>query len=553
MSDSSKKNTFFGGAAILAVGVAITKVIGFVYKFPLMNVLANPAYADFTSAYHIYNFFLTISTAGLPVALSKTISEANVLGRKNQVQKVFRVAFAAFLTMGLVSFFCMSVLANVMATYVVGNPKAVYCVMALAPSVLCVCIMSSLRGYFQGHFDMVPTSFSQIVEAFFKMVVGLALAVYIASLNIQDPNIPDLGERLPAVGAIIGVSTGSAVALVYLSVVYFRRRRGALPGADTPGEGRDILRDLLLLAIPITLGSGANSLITLVDGKLVMSQLTDIYHTVHGLALEADGTGAALDAARAMKGIYDKCMSVYNLPFSMMIPLTACIIPAVSAALARRDRRTAQQVSESALRIGLLLAMPMGMGLCALGGPIMQLLARGIDVSIAGPLLSVLGVASVFVSLQLLCNSILQANGLVNLPILVVAIGGVVKIIVNYVLVGNPDIMINGAPVGTLVCFAIMCALDIFIIRRAIPSPPSFTRAIGKPLVASLLMALSAWGSYGLLTNYLKLGNTPATLAAILVGVIIYLILVLALRILSRRDLELMPRGDKIANFLHID
>ena len=284
-----------------------------------------------------------------------------------------------------------------------------------------------------------------------------------------------------------------------------------------------------------------------------MSQLTGIYHTVHGMALDADGTGPALDAARTQYGIYSKTMSIYNLPFSMMVPLTACIIPAVSAALARRDRKAAQQVSESALRIGLLLAMPMGMGLCALGGPIMQLLARGIDVSIAGPLLSVLGVASVFVSLQLLCNSILQANGLVNPPILVVAIGGVAKIAVNYVLVGNPDIMINGAPVGTLVCFAIMCALDIFIIRRAIPSPPSFTRAIGKPLVASLLMALSAWGSYGLLTNYLKLGNTPATLAAILVGVIIYLILVLALRILSRRDLELMPRGDKIANFLHID
>lgn len=554
MSDSSKKNTFFGGAAILAVGVAITKVIGAVYKIPLMNVLSDPAYADFNSAYNIYNFFLTISTAGLPVALSKTISEANALGRKNQVQKVFRVAFAAFLTMGLVSFFCMSVLANVMATYVVSNAKAVYCVMALAPSVLCVCIMSSLRGYFQGHFDMVPTSFSQIVEAFFKMVVGLGLAVFLASLNIQDPNVPDLGERLPAVGAIIGVSTGSAVALGYLSVVYFRRRRGALQGTDRPGENGTILRDLLLLAIPITLGSGANSLITLVDGKLVMSQLTGIYHTVHGMALDpVKGTGPALDAARAMKGIYDKCMSIYNLPFSMMIPLTACIIPAVSAALARRDRRAAQQVSESALRIGLLLAMPMGMGLCALGGPIMELLARGIDVSIAGPLLSVLGVASVFVSLQLLCNSILQANGLVNPPILVVAIGGVAKIAVNYVLVGNPDIMINGAPVGTLVCFAIMCVLDIFIIRRAIPSPPSFTRAIGKPLVASLLMALSAWGSYGLLTNYLKLGNTPATLAAILVGVIIYLILVLALRILSRRDLELMPRGDKIANFLHID
>ena len=269
-----------------------------------------------------------------------------------------------------------------------------------------------------------------------------------------------------------------------------------------------------------------------------------------GLTLAADGTGAALDAARSLYGIYSKTMSIYNLPFSMMVPLTACIIPAVSAALARRDRREAQKVSESALRVGLLLALPMGMGLCALGGPIMGLLFPRIDTAVAGPLLSTLGIASIFVALQLLCNSILQANGMVNLPIVAVVIGGLVKIAVNYTLVGNPAIRINGAPVGTLCCFLVVDILEMLIIRRAIPQPPSFLRALLKPLAAALVMAAAAWASYGLLNRFL--GNALSTVGAIGVGVIIYLILVLALRAISPDDLALMPKGDKIAKILKI-
>ena len=497
--------------------------------------------ADYNSAYNIYNFFLTISTAGLPVALSKTISEANALGRHNQVQRTFRVAFITFLILGLISFFCMTVLAAPMAQIVISNPKAVYCVMALAPSVLCVCIMSAFRGYFQGHFNMMPTGISQVIEAFFKLVVGLALALFLVNV-VQKP-------ELGSVGAIIGVSCGSVVALLYILFLFFRdrKRRQRIHATDRPDGSMRILSNLLKLAIPITLGSAATSLVTLIDTKLVMSQLQSVYQTVDGLDKEA-----ALDAARGLYGIYSKTMSIYNLPFSMMVPLTACIIPAVSASLARRDHLGAQKVSESALRIGLLLALPMGMGLFALGGPIMGLLFPSIDLEVAGPLLSVLGLASVFVALQLLCNSILQANGMVNLPILAVVIGGVVKVVVNFILVGNPNIRINGAPVGTLTCFIVISALEIFIIRRSIPAPPSFLRAFLKPFVPSVIMAAAAWATYGLLTNFLHMGNSLATIGGIGVGVVVYLVLVLALRVLSREDLELMPKGDKIAKILHI-
>lgn len=543
-----KKSTFFGGAAILAVSSILVKVIGAIYKIPLGRVLPNSAFADFNNAYAIYTLFLTISTAGLPVALSKTISEANTLGRQNQMQKIFRVSLITFIALGTVSFLCLSVLSGQLATYVIHNPKAVYCVLALAPSALCVCIMAAFRGYFQGQLNMMPTGISQVIEALSKLLVGLPLAMIIMGMTVQiQPD--DFRGQMAAVGAVIGVSAGSIIALIYILVLFFRHRpHQAKHATDTPDSAGRIFSTLMKLAIPITIGAAASAIVTLIDNSLVMSQLQSVFTTVKGM-----GADAALDAARDLNGIYGKSMSIYNLPFSMMVPLTACIIPAVSAALTRRDRAGAQRIGESALRIGLLLALPMGAGLVALGGPIMGLIfGNAVDVTVAGPLLSVLGIAAIFVSMQLLCNAILQANGMVNLPILAIVIGGIVKVIVNYVLVGNPDILINGAPVGTLCCFFIITVIEMFIIHRAIPQPPRFTKAIMKPFVASVLMGGAAWGTYGLLTNFLHMGNSLATVGAILVGVAVYLILVLALHILSKEDLELMPKGDKIAKILHI-
>lgn len=559
MSSTEKKNTFFGGAAILAVSSILVKLIGAVYRIPLGNILPDEVMADYNSAYNIYNFILTISTTGLPVALSKTISESNALGRKNQMRRIFWVAFFTFLIMGLASFFCMTLLAGPLSEVVLSNPKAVYCVIALAPSALCVCIMSAFRGFFQGQFNMMPTGISQVIESGSKLIVGLALAIYLVKVALK----PDSGS----VGAIIGVSVGSVIALGYMVVRFVRSKAlNNMRGTDKPDSVGRILGSLLKLAVPITLGSAASALVTLMDNKLVMSQLRTIYEMVDGMAADV-----ALDAARSLYGIYSKTMSIYNLPFSMMVPLTACIIPAVSASLSKKDQLGAQRISESALRIGLLVAMPMGMGLCALGGPIMQLLFPAIDVSVAGPLLSVLGIASIFVALQLLCNSILQANGRVNLPILAVVIGGAVKLIVNYTLVGNPNIRINGAPVGTLCCFAVIAIMEMIIIRRLVPAAPRFARAIGKPLIAALIMGGAAWASHGLADKVLRsmdlfwkvseetgelyysyMGSALATLVGIVVAVVVYVVLVLALRTISKEDLALMPKGEKIAKILHI-
>lgn len=559
MSGSEKKNTFYGGAAILAVGSIIVKLIGALYKIPLGNILSNEAYTNFNTAYNVYNLFLTISTAGLPVALSKTISEADTLGRRNQIQRIFRVALTTFAVLGLLSFIAMSFFGAPLAV-LMGDDSAVYCIWALSPSVLCVCIMSAFRGYYQGHSNMVPTAISQIIEATCKLIIGLALAFLVLRTVTGGEAYT---QRMAAAGAIFGVSVGSIIALVYMVVRYLRSRRGeaARPSHDRADAAGDIFARLLKLAIPITLGSAAISIVTIIDTRVVLSLLRKMYQNMPELitpeaiaqVTEPGGVDAELFMAQGLKGIYDKCMAIYNLPSQLMVAITASVIPAVSACLAKRDKLAASRTSESALHIGVILAFPMGIGLFALAGPILDLLFHNkFDLEIAAPLMATLGLATIFVCIMLICNSILQAHGLVNLPVVTVIIGGIIKIVVNYILVGNYEINIKGAPVGTLCCFAAVAVLDLIIIKRVIPLAPSYTRIFVKPLIAAALMGGAAWGSHGLMVNFLGLGSRLATMGAIVIAVIVYVVLVLALRVISKEDLSLMPKGEKIAKILHI-
>lgn len=580
---SQKKNTFYGAAAFLAMTTILVKVIGAFYKMPLAALLSEEAFADFNGAYNIYTVFLTFSTAGLPVALSKTVSECNALGLHNQKERVFRVALAAFLVLGSISFVCMSLFSPIVAQYVLQNEKANFAVLALSPAVLCTCC-SAFRGYAQGHMNMVPTGVSQVIEALCKLLLGLGLALLILRSAIQPE---DLRDRLSAAGALLGVSIGSILSVIYLFFNHRRTRQRQKTAADVPEPGSTILARLLKLAIPITLSSCTMSLVTLIDTNLVNGQLQNVFTSIQGGLsgisnsfldifpksvtifqnnLTAWQEAAALnpltelnpvlDSTRSLYGAYQKTMSIYNLPFNLMVPFTACIVPGISACLARRDRLGAQRVTESAMRISALIALPCGFGLFALGGPIIQLLTVGnVDASIAGPLLSILGIASIFVCIQVVAAAILQANGIVNLPIITMVIGGVIKLATNYTLVGNPKIMIFGAPVGTLLCFAVISILNLGIIKRMVHQPPRYTRVFVKPFVASAIMAVAAWACHGLFARFLSgsfLKDAMATGGAILAAVVVYAILVLALRVISREDLELMPKGEKIAKILHI-
>ena len=218
----SKKNSFFGGAAILTVGIIIVKLIGALYKIPLGNIISDEAFADFNTAYYIYSLLIIISTGGLPVALSKMVSEANALGRGNQVKKTFRLALMAFCTLGIICCLIMLIFPNQLAS-LMNNTHSAPSILALAPALFFICPMSALRGYFQGHSLMTPTAVSQIIEALCKLVIGLALAAVLVSQGAPD--------SYAAAGAIFGVSVGCALGAVYI-VFCFRAHRRAIPVCD---------------------------------------------------------------------------------------------------------------------------------------------------------------------------------------------------------------------------------------------------------------------------------------------------------------------------------
>ena len=520
-------STFFGGAAILAASIIVVKVIGALYKIPLGRILGDVGFGHFNNAYAVFNLLLMVSTAGLPVAMSKTISEANALERRNQVNRIFRVALTAFVILGTVTTLIMLIFAQPLANFQ-HDSQAAPAVRAMAMTAFFLCTVSAYRGYAQGHSDMVPTALSQMLEAVTKLVVGLSLASFLLRQGY--------GSEIAAAGAIGGVTASGLVSMLYLMIRHHRRNR-MRRGTDRPDSSRRILKVLVSIAVPITLSASVVPITTYLD-------------TVQVQTLLQNALGYPETMAVSLYGSYQKAVAIYNLPSSFMVALTASIVPAISASLTRRDKRGAGKIAESSLRVGSMIAIPAGVGLAVLSGPIIRMLFPETNQEVAGFCMRVLGIASIFVCIMLLCNAILQANGRAALPIWFIAIGSAAKLAVNFILVQQPRFGIKGAPIGTLVCFILVSIMELWAIKRVTPCPPRYLRVFVKPAAASVLMGAAAWAVYGLFSRFL--GNTLSVAGSILVAGVVYFILVVVLRVVSRDDLSLMPKGDKIAKLLRI-
>ena len=530
-----KKQSFMGGVTVMAVSTVFVKICGALYKIPLNNILGEEGVTHFMSAYNIYTVLLTLSTAGLPLALSKLVSEAGATGRRNQMRRCLRSAMIVFALIGSVGTAVMLLFTRQLAG-ILHNSLAYWPIKALGVSVICVSIMCAFRGFSQGRQNMVPTAVSQFIEAFVKLVIGLPLAWYLIHRG--------LGLDIGAAGAIVGVSAGIVLAMLYMCWEYFRNRGPILGGTDTPQSYGVIIRRLLVLGIPIAIGQAGMSLLNMIDQSVILGQLQDV------LGLEET-------VAAALYGQYTFSSTLFNLPSSFLPAVAVSLIPAISVAVTRRDHQEVNRVVSTSFRLIAVLAIPAGVGLSVLARPILLLLypARQETALAATYHLQLLGIASIFVCVMLLTNSIMQAHGKVHLPIITMIIGGVVKVIINYVLVGNPAINIKGAPIGTLICYALIALINLAIVYRLLEEKPRYLRIFAKPVLASAIMGASAWASYVLLSRVLSGGyamQALATVGAVGIAVAVYLVLVIALRMITREDLQMVPKGDALARLLHI-
>ena len=478
-----------------------------------------------------------ISTTGLPVAMSRMISEARTLGQTKQIRQIYATAKYVFLTIGLVGAGLMMSLCKWLGSSLMSQPESWFAILCLSPAVLFICMISADRGYFQGQSNMLPTSISQVMEALCKLTVGLA-AAYVLKRLTND-------MIYAAGGAILGVTASTLVSAVYMSA---KRRKAAAELAEEPcldptvRSRRDTARTLLMIAIPITLGAAGLQIITTADTAVYMARLKG-------------AAGFAAQAANNRKGIYNFCQTVFNMPCAFITPLTISVIPALTEQLTLRRRKAANTVAESAVRVMSLIAMPCSIGLAVLSSPIMQLLggyeAGGERLELASVLMSILGFCVFFNSLVLVLNAIMQAHGFVYIPVLNMAVGGIVRLIVTFILVGNPKINIVGAAISTLSCYIIISGLNVFAMRRVLRRPPRLLQNLVKPALAAVLMGAVAFG-VDRLCLALNLPLLLRTAASIGIAGIAYVFLVLLLKIITLDDCRLLPKGDKIAKILKI-
>ena len=559
MSQTPKKQNFLHGAALLAMATAIVKVIGAFYKIPLKMIIGDTGYSYFVTAYDIYSVLLMISTAGLPIAMSRMISQVSSLGRYGQVRRVYQTAQALFLGLGVLSCGLMLLFCRELAQFQ-GQPDAWATIACLAPASLLICVMSTFRGFFQGQGDMRPTSNSQILEAAVKLVVGLAAAFALMFLTQS--------VAMAAAGAILGV-TISCVASTLFLYLKFRPAYAALPETgDAPDTTLATAKSLLAIAIPITIGSAGLQLLTVLETSLYMSQLrasldaTLSAGEVEALLMSYGYVGEALGRSDAIqfimdnrKGIYNMAHTISNMPSSFIIPITISIIPAVTSHLTMGDLKAVKATEESAARVTGLIAMPCSVGLLVLSRPVMGLLGgySGDKQDLAAVLMALLAITIFLYCVTQLMASILQAHGYAHLPVVNMLLAGVMKLAVVYILSGNPEIGIMGVPMGTVLCYGTISMLNIFCLYRTMKDRPALLTNLLRSAIPAAIMGVIVFGCYWAMENLLHISSNILLCGLpIAVGVVVYLVCAVVFKSITREDCLLLPKGDTIARLLRL-
>ncbi len=549
-----KKQTFLQGTAVLAMATVLVKLMGFLFKVPLNNIIGEDGFGYFNTAYDVYNVLLMISTTGLPVAMSRMISQAQTLGNHAQIKRIYRTSLYVFLTIGMVGSLGMLFFCRQLSVMVTTNENSWAAIAALAPCVLLICLVSAYRGFFQGQSNMTPTSVSQIFEAVTRLVVGLGLAWLVMKLTgeaavraqgivlASGETAQDYGDiTLAAGGAILGVTLGSLISVVYLHHKFRQSNQILSLGGGTAKSTRSTMKELLSIAVPITLGSAGLQIINLFDTMIYMRRLTGALQWTEKMA----------DSA---KGVYNFCQTVFALPCSFIPTITIAVIPAITASLTRKDLAEAKATSESSVRTMALIAMPCAAGLFVMAEPVIRLLCSTYTedrIQLAATMLAILGLTVIFNSLVLLLNAIMQAHGDVVTPVVNMLIGGIIKIIVNYILVGQPNLNIVGAPIGTFICYNSITALDLIAMKRHISARPAIFKNIIRPGLASAIMGAATFMVYRVLSSAISSWKL-ACLLSLAFAVVLYAVLVVFLRCLTYEDCMLLPKGEKIAKILRI-
>ncbi len=531
------KKSLVTSAAILAGAGFIVKILGAFFRIPLTNWIGADGMANYAPAYAIYSVLLVISTAGLPVATSKMVSERYAVGQYREAERVFKLSRFLMTALGVLGGLVVLFGAGPIAEHFIHIPGSALAMQATAPALIIVPIMSAYRGYFQGQQNMNPTAVSQIVEQIFRVGIGLSLGYYMINGTLFAEQY-DPGAR-GAAGGCFGASAGAIFGLITVLLIYSAnkkaiRKRIRKDQNKVRESSGHILKTITIIAIPITIGAALLPLMNSIDASIVNYRLLQ--------------TGWETETAKDLYGqLTSMADPIIGFPQVFMQAIIVSIVPMVSAAKRVNDHEGLNETIALGLRMTTMIAMPCAAGLLVLAQPALLLLYPLQEESAisATPCLQVLALGFIFLALVTTMTGILQGLTKQNWPVINLAIGIVIKIIVTWALVGIGSINIVGAAIGTLCAYLTAATLDYLCVRRFTGVRIPVKQTVVKPALSSIVMAVIVYGAYKL---FMLAGhNSIATLAAIIVGACVYGVMVIKTKAITRDEVVAIKFGTKIA------
>lgn len=454
-----KKQSFLTGALILMIANAISKILGAVFKIPLTYILNEEGMAVFNIAFEVYIMFLAFIISGLPFAISKLVAESNSRGKHGRTHKILRVSTVLLIIIGLIGSVTLYVCAPFFAL-AMKEEKAIYAIRMISPSIFFVALGTGYKSYYQGVSNMIPTAISQVAESFVKLAAGYYLAVLFLNFGIEKT----------AGGAIMGVTAGEIIATGILMFMYIFEKKEVNIKSDD--KTRDILKELMAVAIPLLCSSVVSNAINIADTTLIRSRLLS--------------GGFSNDEARFLYGAYTGyALTVFHLPVGILATLGVSILPVVAGAIAVNNMKKAQLVTDIGIRLSVMLSLPCAVAFLTMSNEILLVLFKN-DTS--ADMLRAAAPCVVMMCVSQITAAILQSSGKIMLPFYNSLAGSAIKLGLSYYLIGKPEINIYGSAISSNIAFTVIMILNMISIRRYMCLKQKISAIIIKPAAAAAVM-----------------------------------------------------------------
>lgn len=534
-NQSKTKDNFVVQAGILAAAGILSRIIGLLYKSPLVAVIGETGFGYYHAAYGFYTIVLLISSYSIPSAISKLIAPKLAVREYRNAHRLFYCALGYVLVVGMIAglflFFC--------AGWFVEE-QAVPVLRMFAPTIFFYGILGVLRGYFQAHRSMVQTSFSQILEQIANAIVSIGGAWLLIKWGAAGVTAgADMeGKRavLGAMGSALGTGMGVLAGLIFMWGVYLLNRKIILRRVQRdPHESMDsygsMIRMISRIVTPFILSTAIYNL----NSTVVSYLYTKLIPNLRALDSDLHYTNY---------GTYGVAVTVFNIPIAFATAMASAMIPSVAQASASGDIEKTKEKITSAVKTTMIISIPAAVGLFVLAKPIIYILFPRSDevVTLAAKLLMVLAAAVVLYALSTLSNSILQGLGRVNIPVVNAGIALTIQSIASFALLMYTDVDLYGLAITNTLYAAIMCVLNQVALRRVINYRQEWKKSFVLPGLASLVMGVSAKGAYQLLVLATR-SPRIALVPAVAFGVIVYFVVLLSLKALSEEELKDLPKG----------